>query len=172
MLIKLDAERSGPALDLRLTLGLDAQPALDVLDLGDAAGAGTKLQLRLLDTAHQVLFDTPEGRISETVARLPGNQGVSTVVEQEIVGRIYRFQGEVKESARMVRDMVQLYAAEWEDIPHTLRGIFQGDPQAISEVRAELRGAPTRIKWTTVHTYPQAGELLLTRTTVILPSSR
>jgi Protein of unknown function DUF2617 len=172
MLIKLDAERRGQALDLRLTLGLEAQPALDVLDLEVAEGAGTKLQLRLLDTGHQVLLDTPDGRISETVARLPGPQGVSAVVEQEIAGRIYLFQGEVKESVRMVRDMVQLYAAEGEDMPHILRAIFPGEPDAFSEVRAELRGAPKRVKWTTVHTYPHAGELLLTRTTVILPSSR
>lgn len=81
MLVTLDVPYvDTAATDLSFALGLDEQPALHVLDLGEAAGPGTRLQMRLLGASHQVLLDTPDGRISETVACLPGKDAVLPAV--------------------------------------------------------------------------------------------
>jgi hypothetical protein len=166
VIVSFDAERVGSTTDLRLILGLDAQPALAVLDLADAAGAGTNLQLRLLEAGHQVVFHTPDDRISETITRLPGHQDLSGAVEHEIAGRLYRFQGELANSPRMVNDLVHLYAQAWTEQPHALRGIFSGNVKAIAEVQLELRGCPKRLTWAAVHTYPAVGQVLRTKSSV------
>lgn len=170
MLVTLDTPYAdAAATELSFALGLDEQPALHVLDLGAAAGPGTRLQLRLLGASHQVLLETPAGRISETMACLPGRDAVlPAVVERELVGREYRFQAQVIRSARRVRDVAHLYPQAWETQPHTLVGLFPGDPQALTMLQAELRGSPHRIKWFTWHTYPRSGELVETTTTVVL----
>jgi hypothetical protein len=171
MLVTLDTPYvDAAATDLSFALGLDEQPALHVLDLGDAAGAGTRLQLRLLGASHQVLLDTPAGRISETVACLPGSDGVlPAVVQQELAGREYRFHAQVIRSRRRVRDAAQLYPRDWEKQRQTLVGLFPGDPQGLTMLEAELRAAPRQIRWMTWHTYPGSGELVETRSTVVMP---
>lgn len=165
-----DTERRGSTVDLRLIVGLDEQPALAVLDLADAAGPGTHLQLRLLEAGHQVLLRTPHGLISETLARLPADHEISGATEQEIAGRLYRFQGKLDNSARMVRDMVYLYAGAWEDQPNALCAMFAGDPRGIASVQVELRGHPKLVKWTAVHTYPESGQALWTKSSVTVLS--
>ena len=58
-----------------------------------------------------------------------------------------------------------------EDWPHILRGLFPGDPDAIAEIRVELRGFPRNVRWTTTHTYPAAGQVLSTKSSVTIPDS-
>ena len=81
---------------------------------------GTGLQLRLLESGHQVLLTTPEGVISETVAHASSGHAVTTSISQEMAGRIYHFTGELERSARKVRDLVRLYAADWQDTSHAI----------------------------------------------------
>jgi len=169
VIVSIDSPRAGSARDLRLGLGLDEQPALAVIDLADVPGV--TVQLRLLAAGHQVMFDVPGGRVTETVAWLPEGQDVSEAVEREVAGCQFRFQGEVTDSARKVRDLARLYAAAWEDRPHVLRGLFPGDPEAIGEIQVELRGFPKNVRWTTVHTYPAVGQVLMTKSSVTIPDS-
>lgn len=170
MLVALDTPYvDAAAADLTFALGLDAQEALHVLDLGDRAGPGTRLQLRLLGASHQVLLDTPAGRISETVACLPGRDALlPAAVERMLAGRAYRFRAQVIRSARRIRDLTRLSPRDWETEPHTLVGLFPGDPQGLTMLRAQLHGAPHQVEWITWHTYPGGGELVETRSTVVM----
>jgi hypothetical protein len=93
-------------------------------------------------------------------------------MDQQIAGRLYRFQGKVDNSARMVRDMGDLYAGAWEDQPNALRAMFAGDPRAIASVQVELRGHPWLVKWTAVHTYPESSQALWTKSSVtVMPGA-
>jgi len=168
VIVLADAPRGGSVDGLRLVLGLEPAPALAVLYLTDAAGAGTRLHLRLVGTGHQVVLDTPDGRISETVTRLAGEQQPHGVLDDRIAGRGYRFHGEVTTSPRMTRDLVHLYAEQWQDTAHVLRAVFPGEVQAIAEIAVELRGSPRRVVWSTLHTYPAAGQVLRTKSTVTM----
>lgn len=176
MLITLDTPyvdaRAG---DLSFALGLDPQPALHVLDVPDIAGPGTRLQLRLLGASHQVLLSTPGGRISETVACLPGRDaalpgrdaalmGRDTAlpgrVQRSLTGHGYRFAAELTAAPGAARDPA------WDSDAHTLIGVFPGGPDAFTMLRAEPPGRPDLVRWTTWHSYPQTGELVRTSTTV------
>ncbi|GAA0493334.1 hypothetical protein Ade02nite_70280 [Paractinoplanes deccanensis] len=163
MIVTIDFARAGSTVDLRLDLGSDPLPALAVLDL-DAG-----VQLRLLETGHQVVISTPDGRIVETVARTPAGHPVGGTVEERIAGRDYRFQGEVTESPRKVRDLRELYAGAWQEKPGTLRAVFPGDPDGIAEIQVELRGAPRSLRWSTTHTFPAAGHVLTTKSSLTVP---
>jgi hypothetical protein len=129
--------------DLSFALGLPELPALHVLRLPG-------LELRLLGASHQVVWTAAGGeRLVETVACLPGRD---PHLPSSMDGAGYRFESTVEPLGA---------APPWQELaadPHALVGVFPGDPNAVTALRAEERG------WRTWHAYPQTGELVTTRT--------
>jgi len=159
------------AADLGFALGLPPQPALHVLDLPGAAGPGTHLQLRLLGSSHQAILELPGGTHSETVACLPTGGGALPAAPVAIdlpTGLRYRFTVHIDrcppdDFARAVTAL-----ATWDAHGALLLGEFPGAPGAVTALLA--RPAGTRgdgLGWRTVHAYPQTGEIVRTRTTVV-----
>lgn len=128
--------------DLSFALGLPELPALHVLRLPG-------LELRLLGASHQVVWTAADGeRCVETVACLPGHD---PHLPSTMDGAGYRFESTVERLGPPIWDEL---AAD----PRALVGVFPGDPNAVTALRAEGRG------WRTWHAYPQTGELVTTRT--------
>lgn len=129
--------------DLSFALGLPELPALHTLRLPG-------LELRLLGASHQVVWTTVDGeRLVETVACLPGRD---PHLPPAMDGPGYAFTSRVEPLA---------HAPLWRDLaadPRALVGLFPGDPDAVTALRAEERG------WRTWHAYPQTGELVTTQT--------
>jgi hypothetical protein len=141
--------------DLSFALGLPEQPALHVLEI-PAAG----LWLRLLGASHQVVL---AGRCIETVACLPGRPpSLPTAVQDGA----YRFAAAVHrlDPAAMARAVARLRDRLAGD-PYALVGVFPGDRDAVTGLRARAGAGSTR--WRTWHAYPQTGELVTTRTEVL-----
>lgn len=166
MLVTLDTPYVDTTVaDLSFALDLDEQPALEVLELADPLGPGTRLQLRLLGASHQIVLDAPAGRLVETVACLPGRvPGLPGETTEERPGLRYRFRTTVHRSPRLVAE----FAADVRAAPTralTLTGVFPGDPAGVTSLSADL-SAPNGVSWRTVHAYPGTGELVVTRTGV------
>ncbi|MEJ3743404.1 DUF2617 family protein [Actinomycetes bacterium KLBMP 9797] len=143
MLVRLDVPYAdSTAGDLSFALGLPVLPALHTLRLS------ATLELRLLGASHQVVA----GDLVETVACLPGR---APHLPPSVDDPGYRFAATVERLDRTVA------AALWRDLvrdPRALVGVFPGDPDAVTALRADDHG------WQTWHAYPQTGELVVTRT--------
>ncbi|WP_326599145.1 DUF2617 family protein [Streptomyces sp. NBC_01803] len=141
-------------------------PARDALAVTAVGLGGVTVELRLLGASHQVLA----GPVTETLACLPGSPGGGppAVVTEEIDGWAYRFTSELRHhewrefAVRTARLRAELAAH-----PASLYGTFPGSPDAISAL-AVLRTGDV-ISWRTWHTYPQAGQIVETRTMLRVP---
>ncbi len=168
MLLVLDtAYADTAAADLRFALGLPALPALHALDVPGPAGA--RLQLRLLGASHQAILARPDGTLSETVACLPatGERVPERLVSRQLPGvRHYSFQGRVHrlDPAAFAAQVAALRG--WGGTAHALVGEFPGAPGALTALRAAAGAG--RVEWRTAHAYPETGELVETRTAVVL----
>ncbi|HEU5108011.1 MAG TPA: DUF2617 family protein [Micromonosporaceae bacterium] len=156
MLVSIDTPYADTtAGDLSFALGLPEQPALHVLEI-PAAG----LRLRLLGASHQVVL---ADRCVETVACLPGRPpSLPAAVEDGA----YRFAAAVHRlDPASMSQLVARLRERLADDPHALVGMFPGDRDAVTALRA--RAVPGTTRWRTWHAYPQTGELVVTRTEVI-----
>jgi hypothetical protein len=132
------------AADLGFALGLPPLPALHMLDLPDAAGPGTHLQLRLLGSSHQAVLELPGGRHSETFT-------------------VHIDRCSPDDFARRVAAL-----RAWEARGARLIGEFPGAPGAVTALFARPSAEPGHeLGWHTVHAYPQTGEIVRTHTTVV-----
>jgi len=149
------------AADLCFALDLEAQPALSFLDLTVAPDC--RLQLRLLGASHQVVLDTPAGRLTETVACLPSAPaGLPDQVTSAALPAAtrYTFRATIQRlPVGAFRAEVTRLRGHFADTT-VLAGVFPGSPDALTLIAA--RGTA----WWTVHAYPQSGELVHTATTV------
>jgi hypothetical protein len=148
---------------LTFSLGRPPRPALAVAvaDLGDGPG-GPAVELRLLGASHQVLA----GPVAETLAceADAAGGGPPPLVERRIGGLAYRFASRVRACGRA--ELSARVAALWERLagePHALCGVFPGSPDAVTALRA-ARAADGALTWRTWHVYPQAGQIVETRT--------
>ncbi|BCB90254.1 DUF2617 family protein [Phytohabitans suffuscus] len=144
MLVRLDTPYADTtAGDLSFALGLPELPALHVLRLPG-------LELRLLGASHQVIWTTVDGeRCVETVACLPGRD---PRLPPAVDSPGYAFSSTVEPLPGV---------PPWRELaadPRALVGVFPGDPNAVTALRAQESG------WCTWHAYPQTGELVTTRT--------
>ena len=151
--------------DLAWCLGGDPLPALAVRDLrldGGRPGASGTLQLRLLGASHQVVISAGPGDCLETVACLPGRRTpLPARVAKQVGGWEYEALPPHDFAAR-----AQELLALVEGHPRGLAGVFPGDPSAFTALVTQ--GGPDRLLWRTWHAYPQEGQLVCTRSSLVV----
>lgn len=147
------------AADLSLAYGLPRLPAVAehyiVLH-------GVEAELRLLGASHQVIL----GAWSETVACLP-DRADKLPAREEIVENGLRFQFGAQTlhlAGPALADRIAGIIRECTLDDNAIVGSFPGSPLAITAVRAWEEKSGTA--WRTWHAYPQARELVETRTVV------
>ena len=146
------------AADLSLAHGLDRLPALGTLRVEPG------VELRVLGASHQVVLDVGGRSWCETVACLPDRGGeLPARTEIRAGDLVARF------SARCARlttaELAERVAAlhrRCGNHPRALLGAFPGSPLAVTALLVDDEGTG----WRTWHAYPQAGELVETRTVV------
>lgn len=122
--------------------------------------AGLDVELRLLGASHQVFA----GAIRETVACLAGVRGpLPQAVGHDADGWSYRFSATVSRTDPIeFRQQVKELRDRFADLPNALGGVFPGSPDAMTVLSADSDG--THVTWSTWHTYPQTGEVVMTQT--------
>lgn len=149
--------RDTRAADLRLSLGLAPQPALAVRALRQGPW---RVELRLLGASHQVLLRDGSGAAwSETVACSAGGAALPA---RHAAGA-YRFTSSVRHlDAPALRAAVRRLACGLAADPRALCGVYPGeDGDAMTALR--LRDEDGTAVWTTWHSYPRTGEVVVTR---------
>ncbi|MFC4335068.1 DUF2617 family protein [Salininema proteolyticum] len=147
-----------------LTFRPDA-PALPVLDAMEVARGELAMSLRLLGASHQAVITTPDGVLAETLAYRDD-------CEPDLPGRFSQSAGRWRHSYRcaverltlpQLRDRVSALRKR-ADQSRTLVGVFGEDPDAVTSL--EVVGEDS-LYWSTVHTYPQHGEVVTTTSSVV-----
>jgi hypothetical protein len=147
------------AADLSLAYGLRPLPALGThtVTLG-----GLTVELRVLGASHQVVL----GDWSETVACLPDRPGALPAREEQVVGDyVVRFEARCERPADFGASVSRVIASCEAD-PNALVAEFPGSPLAVTALSASP--SADGVAWETWHAYPQAGELVYTKSVVSL----
>ncbi|MDQ3787651.1 MAG: DUF2617 family protein [Actinomycetota bacterium] len=145
------------AADLSLAYGLRPLPALGThtVTLG-----GLTVELRVLGASHQVVL----GDWSETVACLPDRPGALPAHQEQVVGdHRVTFEARVDRPADFAAEVSRVIAACEAD-PDALVAEFPGSPLAVTALSAST--CDGGVAWETWHAYPQAGELVYTKSVV------
>ncbi|GED97245.1 DUF2617 family protein [Gordonia crocea] len=152
------------AADLALSLDVDDQPALATR----TARLGVfDIELRLLGASHQVVVNGAGGPLRETVACLPG---VDPFLPAQWSRDDYAFRADVSTHndealTTLIKHLGhQIDAADRRSVG--LIGCYPGRPLAVTAIRATLDLAQPVLRWETWHTYPQAGEIVYTTSTL------
>ena len=164
-MLELDVPyRDTRAADLCWSLALPVQPALAVRSV---RRGGLILELRLLGASHQVLAWAEEGTellCVETVACLPHlAEPLPARDARRLSGGVYVWEAQtlVLSGPAFDRAVGRIRRAV-EAGADSLAGSYPGAPGAITAVLPEV--APSGVRWTTWHSYPQDGRLVRTRT--------
>lgn len=147
------------AADLSLAYGLRPLPALGThtVTLG-----GLTVELRVLGASHQVVL----GDWSETVACLPDRPGALPAREEQVVGDyVVSFEARCDRPADFAAAVSTVITACEAD-QNALVAEFPGSPLAVTALSAGSFG--DGVAWETWHAYPQAGELVYTKSVVSL----
>jgi hypothetical protein len=146
-------------------LGDDAPPPLAALVLTGATGT---LELRLLGASHQVVAAAGGARCPEVVACGPAATGLPVRHNGAVDGGRYRFTSATTTYApaqlgRVASDLRRRAAGA----PDALVGVFPGSPHALTVLtgRELARGWA----WSSWHVYPEAGEVVRTRSRLSAP---
>ena len=147
-------------------LGDDAPRALDVLVLTGAAG---RLELRLLGASHQVVAVTGAARCPEVVACGATPAGLPGRHDGDVAGARYRFRSTTTAYgpaglARVARDLRR----RAEGAADALVGVFPGSPHALTVLAG--RELDRGWAWSSWHVYPGAGEVVRTRSSLVVPA--
>lgn len=172
--------------ELCWAFGLAPREALAVLPVelaGHAAGA--RLELRILGASHQALLrrpgpedgGDPAGRgdgepavaLSETVACLPGTRGgLPDSAVEYVDGWSYSFTAHVRRYPRsQFRAYVDRLLSRAEHCPDAIAATFPESAHAVTVASvAPVTPGRDALNWRTWHTYPQDGDVVVTRTEV------
>lgn len=147
------------AADLSLAFGL---PRLPALGTHAVVLHGQEVELRLLGKSHQVVL----GTWSETVACLPNRDDSLPGRDEQLVdGMLVQFASQTLQLDEVaLADRVSGIVGDCAADEAALVGQFPGSPFAVTAMRAWEEKDGTA--WRTWHSYPQAGELVETRTVV------
>ena len=150
-------------------LGDDAPAPLATLVLtGSGTGATDRLELRLLGASHQVVASTGAARCPEVVACGRVESPVPAQHHGLVGGARYRFSSsttayDAPALTRIARDLRRRTAGSAD----ALVGVFPGSPDALTVLAGrEVRGGWAWASW---HVYPGAGEIVRTRSSLVLP---
>ncbi|ACY20026.1 hypothetical protein Gbro_0704 [Gordonia bronchialis DSM 43247] len=151
------------AAQLGFSLEAPEQPALAECS---ADFDGITISLRLLGASHQVIVDDGHQRLCETVACLPE---MTSALPESYQGSSYYFAShvdvvEADALADLVDDLGTRVADRRADGLPALLGRFPGEPHAVTAIISDA-DAET-ISWHTWHTYPQAGEVVVTTSVI------
>ena len=145
-------------------LGLSLEAVeLDVLASLRLAIPGGSLELRVLGASHQVVLDVDGAATWETLAC-----GVDGDLPAERATALERRRHRFTSSIRRRVDPAVLAARLLDDLapdPDALVVAFPGSPDALTAIRA-FDLAPGRCAWASWHLYPEAGEVVTTRSQV------
>jgi hypothetical protein len=146
-------------------LGDDAPPPLATLALTGAAGT---LELRLLGASHHVVASAGGARCPEVVACGTAATGLPVRHDGAVDGGRYRFTSATTayapaQLARVARDLRRRAAGA----PDALVGVFPGSPHALTVLTG--REVPRGWAWSSWHVYPEAGEVVRTRSRLSAP---
>jgi hypothetical protein len=146
-------------------LGDDAPPPLATLVLTGTAGT---LELRLLGASHHVVASAGAARCPEVVACGPAATGLPVRHDGAVDGGHYRFASATTayappQLARVARDLRRRAAGA----PDALVGVFPGSPHALTVLTG--REVPRGWAWSSWHVYPEAGEVVRTRSRLSAP---
>lgn len=158
------------AVDLRYLPDAPALAELGRLDLPEIVPGGS-LSLRLLGASHQAVLTLPEGSYGETVACV-GEAGSPLPDQAHVDVGPWRCrfdvhvatvtQSQLSSQCARLREHAEQVAPQT-----TLLGRFPGAPEALTWLSAEI-GSDERLPgWTTVHVYPEAGEIVQTSTRLL-----
>ncbi len=146
-------------------LGDDAPPPLATLVLNGASGT---LELRLLGASHHVVASAGGARCPEVVACGSGATGLPVRHDGAVDGARYRFSSTTTayapaQLARVARDLRRRAAGASD----ALVGVFPGSPHALTVLAG--REVPRGWLWSSWHVYPEAGEVVRTRSRLSAP---
>ncbi|MFD5320120.1 DUF2617 family protein [Streptomyces sp. NPDC127098] len=164
------AALAAPYLDTsadQLSYSLGA-PALPALAVAMVELDGLLVELRLLGASHQVFA----GPVRETLACLPGQPGGGPPpsVDRRLDGWSYRFTSRVENCAPAdLSARVTALRARLADRDGALCGVFPGSPDAVTALWARRTADGAGVEWRTWHAYPQADQLVTTRTRLETP---
>ena len=145
-------------------LGDDAPAPLATLLLTGSTGS---LELRLLGASHQVVATAGAARCPEVVACGVRPAALPARHDGAVGGARYRFTSATSAYdaialPRLARDLRRRCAGS----PRALVGVFPGSPDALTVLTGrEVRGGWA---WSSWHVYPGAGEVVRTRSTLVV----
>lgn len=161
--------RDAAASDLAWALERDGRPPAGLAHLDVSAGP-CAVRLHVLGASHAVELVLPgDARVTETVAcGIVGGRALAGAPERvEEDGLTYAFSADVDVpgTAAVVALAAELHAALTPD-PHGIVAAFPGAPGAATGLRADP--TPGGLRWETWHLYPESGEVVRTRSAVVL----
>lgn len=160
--------RDAAAADLAWALERDGASPDGLARLEVPAG-GTTLTLHVLGASHAVELQGPDGsRVVETVAcGIAGGRALlSAPARIDLDGARYAFSAHVDVPGTAA---VEALAADLGDVltadPRGVVATFPGAPGAATGLRARVE--PDGVAWDTWHLYPERGEVVRTRSSVV-----
>ncbi|WP_238421816.1 DUF2617 family protein [Gordonia sp. 'Campus'] len=137
-------------------------PLQEPLAQEDAEIDGITVSVRLLGASHQVLVEDGAQRILETVACLPD---VTSALPESFQESGYYFSSRVEsitpdQLAALIEQLTVRVSEQMATGHPCVMGRFPGEPQAVTAIVSE--SSEDMISWHTWHTYPQAGEVVVT----------
>ncbi|GAB86199.1 DUF2617 family protein [Gordonia rubripertincta] len=149
----------------QLGFSLDA-PLQEPLAREDGEIDGITVSVRLLGASHQVVVDDGAQRICETVACLPD---VTSALPETFQESGYHFSSRVERAtddqlATLVEQLGVRVTEQMATGNPSVMGAFPGDPHAVTAIVSY--SSSEEISWHTWHTYPQAGEVVITSSVI------
>lgn len=170
MIVELDIPFADTGVaDLRFLPSAADLPVLASLEC-DELPTGGHLSLRLLGASHQAVLRMPDATFAETIACI-ADAGVPLPAQRTSTVGDWQFRLSVRvrrlPDAELSRECDRLRQhAEREDPQQTLLGCFPGVANALTYLRIRRRSHDKPPGWTTVHVYPESGEIVRTRTSL------
>jgi hypothetical protein len=149
----------------QLGFSLDA-PLQEPLAQEDGEVDGITVSVRLLGASHQVVVDDGAQRICETVACLPD---VTSALPETFQESGYLFSSRVERAtddqlAALIEQLGVRVTEQMTSGKPSVMGVFPGDPHAVTAIISD--SSSEEISWHTWHTYPQAGEVVITTSVI------
>ncbi|MGH8791584.1 MAG: DUF2617 family protein [Stackebrandtia sp.] len=160
--------------DLRYLPGAPDIPVLGSMEFPDIV-PGASLSLRLLGASHQAVLTLPEGHYAETVACVPDSGGPLPKRSTVSVGSWqcrFDHRVDVLSAADLAVECAWLRErAARLDPTWTLVGTFPGSPDALTYLHVDRFETGEALGWSTVHVYPESGQMVHTSTRLLRSAS-